>query len=201
MRGRRSRHRHDSMGAVNVPASGTYRRSDDLVRTQLVHQQAYSRDVRNCILVPYFMEMYLLDRFRMDVALRLGDDIVHSKNISLDLLGDIHTGHDSPDVTHSRVVVMMGVTMVVVMVMVMIMFMVMLMAMVVVMFMIMAVVMIMVMFVVVVMFMVMLMAMVMAVPMIVSMLMAVIVSMLMAVIMLHFFLTIYLHRNLCAGYP
>jgi hypothetical protein len=145
------------MGTVYVPSSGAYRRSDDLVGTQLVHQQTYGRDVRDCILVPYFMEMYLLDRFRMDVALRLSDDIVYSKNISLDLLGDIHAGHYSPDVTHSRVVVMMGVTMVVVM------------------------------------FMVMLMAMVMAVPMIVSMLMAVIMPL--------FLRTIYLHRNLCAGYP
>ena len=65
------------------------RGNDHLIRSNLVHQQADCRDIRNGIHGSHLVEMDLLDSLTVDVGLCLGDQVVNRNNILFDLIRQI----------------------------------------------------------------------------------------------------------------
>ena len=99
------------MGAVNMAASHMDRRSDHLIRPQLMHQKADSGNIGDRVCRPHLMKMNLVHRFSMGRRLRLGDQAVNLDHIGLYRLRQIQMGNhvgDSRHVGMMMVVMIMG---------------------------------------------------------------------------------------------
>ena len=77
------RHRQQPMGAPHLAAAHADRRGHDLARRQSVQQQAHRRHIRQSVHGAHLVEMDVLHRHTVDMALRLGDQPVHRQHVGL----------------------------------------------------------------------------------------------------------------------
>ena len=89
--------------------------AEHLLRPQLVHQQADAHHVGHRVQRPHLMEVDLLHRATVGMALRLGDQAVDRLRVSPDLLRQVQVAQQVADLPHAGVMVMMRVPVVVVM--------------------------------------------------------------------------------------
>ncbi len=69
------------MGALNRAAAHMNRGGQNLIRLQLVEQQANSHHVRHRIQRPHLMEVYLPHRHPMGPGLRLGNGLIDRQGV------------------------------------------------------------------------------------------------------------------------
>ena len=84
------------------------------VDRQLIHEITNSGDVSNGIHSAHLVEVDLADRYTVDMAFCLGNDIIHRKDLLAHLGGDPGMLHDMGDVGHAAVVVMVVMIVVVI---------------------------------------------------------------------------------------
>ena len=72
---------HDPVGAAQLPAAHVDGGAEDLIRAELVHQQTHRRHVGHRVQGAYLVEVDLLHRHPVDLALRLGDQPVHRQHV------------------------------------------------------------------------------------------------------------------------
>ena len=170
------------MSAVHVPAADMDRRDNDTVRGNRSHKIADSRDVRDGVHGPHFVEVDLRHRHAVRPALGIRDEPVDREDIVLHSVLDVQPIDNGLDVCHGCVVMAVGMMMVMVVTVVMLML--------VVVVMIMAIVVVMLMLVVMVVAMAMMVAVLMVVAMVMPMGVAMMVAVLMALIMFIMMLSI-----------
>ena len=98
------------------------RRNDYFVRCKFFHEKADRRDVRDRIHRADLVEMDLIDRLAVHVALGLGDLLINSQYIQRHRSGKLQViPHDMLDIMHAAVMVRMTMLMLVFMIVVMLM--------------------------------------------------------------------------------
>ena len=105
-RGGGSGHRQDAVGAPHLAAAHVNGGAQDLLRGQLVKEQAHHGHVGHGVQGAHLVEVDLLHRYPVGAALRLPDELVHPQHVLPHLLGQVQVGEDVADVPHPRVVVM-----------------------------------------------------------------------------------------------
>ena len=104
------------MGAMYLTASHMNRGNDHLIRSNLVHQQADCRDIRNGIHGSHLVEMDLRNRNTVGMALRLRNQAVNCHHILLHLIRNIQMTTDDMLNVMETAVMMMRVTIITVLV-------------------------------------------------------------------------------------
>lgn len=103
--GCRCGHRQDPVGAFHLAVSHVDRRCDDLIRRQLVEQQADGGDVGDGVHGADFVEVDLADQLIMRFAFSLGDETVDGEDILADGLRQFQVSYDMLDVVQAAVCV------------------------------------------------------------------------------------------------
>ena len=109
LRRSRSRNRQHPMGAPDASAAHMDRRDNHLVRFQLVHQQANRCNIRQGIQGAHFVKVDILHRHAMDMAFRLGNELIHRQHIQLYHGGNGHGCHNIFDIPQTGMAVVMMV--------------------------------------------------------------------------------------------
>ena len=115
-------HGQDAMGAAHLAASNVYRGGHDTLHTQHVHQQADPRHVGHRVQAAHLVEVDLLHRRAVGVALSLRNQAVDRLRIGPYRLGQLQMAQQMADLPHSGVVVMSMVVVVMVVLVFMAMF-------------------------------------------------------------------------------
>ena len=110
------------MGAAHLAASNVYRGGHDTLHTQHVHQQADPRHVGHRVQAAHLVEVDLLHRRAVGVALSLRNQAVDRLRIGPYRLGQLQMAQQMADLPHSGVVVMSMVVVVMVVLVFMAMF-------------------------------------------------------------------------------
>ena len=108
----RSGHRQDAVGTADLPAAHVDGGAEHLPHPQPMHQQADAHHVGHRVHGPHLVEVDLLHRAAVGVALRLGDQAVDRLRVGAHLLGQVHVAQQVADLPHTGVVVMMRVSVV-----------------------------------------------------------------------------------------
>ena len=99
-----------------MTASHMNRGDDHLIRSNLVHQQADCRDIRNGIHGSHLVEMNLRNRNTVGMALRLRNQAVNCHHILLHLIRNVQVTADDMLNVMETAVMMMRVTIITVLV-------------------------------------------------------------------------------------
>ena len=99
-----------------MTASHMNRGNDHLIRSNLVHQQADCRDIRNGIHGSHLVEMNLRNRNTVGMALRLRNQAVNCHHILLHLIRNVQMTTDDMLNVMETAVMMMRVTIITVLV-------------------------------------------------------------------------------------
>ena len=99
-----------------MTASHMNRGNDHLIRSNLVHQQADCRDIRNGIHGSHLVEMDLRNRNAVGMALRLRNQAVNCHHILLHLIRNVQVTADDMLNVMETAVMMMRVTIITVLV-------------------------------------------------------------------------------------
>ena len=119
--GGRCGHGQDPVGAADLAAPYVDRGYDDSVRSEAVHEEADGGHIGDGVHGSDLMEVDLVDRGSVGVALGLGDEAVDRHDVVCDPLGDVHMAADDVLDVVDAAVMMVGMFMIVLVAVIMVM--------------------------------------------------------------------------------